>query len=67
MVQVKCFFDASLLADLQKQNCYDLYLLDVEMPEVNGLTLAEKIRGLDYNTRIVFFTAQENYARNVIR
>ena len=63
-VKVKCFIDASLLIDLQKQNCYDLYLLDVEMPEVNGLTLAEKIRSLDNHAGIVFLTAHENYARH---
>ena len=62
-VKVKCFFDASLFIDLQKQNGYDLYLLDVEMPEINGIMLAEKIRSLNYNVRIVFLTAHENYAR----
>lgn len=63
IVKVKCFSDTSILVDLENQKCYDLYLFDVEMPEINGITLAEKVRNLDYNARIVFLTAYENYAR----
>ena len=63
-VKVKYFSDDSILADLQNQKYYDLYLLDVEMPEINGIILAEKVRDLDHNARIVFLTAYENYARH---
>ncbi len=63
-VKVKYFSDSSILSDLQHQKYYDLYLLDVKMPEINGIMLAEKVRTFDYNARIVFLTAYENYARH---
>ena len=40
-VKVKYFSDDSILADLQNQKYYDLYLLDVEMPEINGIILVD--------------------------
>jgi DNA-binding response OmpR family regulator len=47
---------------LQKldQNDYDLLMLDVIMPEVDGFELCKKIRGLDRykDTPIVFLTAK---------
>ena len=47
---------------LQKlnQNGYDLLMLDVIMPEMDGFELCKKIRGLDQykDTPIVFLTAK---------
>lgn len=40
----------------------DLVLLDVEMPEVSGLVVAEKLSGLDPAPAVIFTTAFENYA-----
>jgi CheY-like chemotaxis protein len=34
----------------------DLFVLDIEMPGMNGLELAEKLRGLGYNAPIIFIT-----------
>lgn len=39
----------------------DLLFLDIEMPEVNGLAVAEEIRREDRNVRIVFLTNHRNY------
>lgn len=41
----------------------DIVLLDVEMPKINGLQLAEKIRQTDKHTRIIIATAYVNEAR----
>lgn len=45
--------------NLQK---YDLYLLDVEMPEGSGLELAEKIREADEEAVLVFLSNYERFA-----
>ncbi|MGM7683659.1 response regulator [Cytobacillus sp. Hm23] len=40
----------------------DVVFLDVEMPEMNGIQLAEKIVQIDQDIQIVFTTAYEQYA-----
>lgn len=45
---------------------FDLYILDVMMPHMDGFTLAEKIRQKDRETPIVFLTAR-NMKEDMIR
>jgi DNA-binding response OmpR family regulator len=40
---------------------YDLILLDIRMPVLNGFELCKKIRELDKTVHIVFITASEAY------
>ena len=40
---------------------YDLILLDIKMPVLNGFELCKKIRELDKPVHIVFITASEEY------
>jgi CheY-like chemotaxis protein len=40
---------------------YDLLLLDIKMPEMNGFELYEKIRQIDDKTKVCFMTAFEEY------
>ncbi|MFL6506684.1 MAG: PleD family two-component system response regulator [Nitrososphaeraceae archaeon] len=40
---------------------YDLILLDIRMPVLNGLELCKKIRELDKTVHIIFITAAEEY------
>lgn len=50
-------------AFLQKFRCnYDLILLDIEMPELDGLSLAERIRESDNIVPIVFVTNMKKLA-----
>jgi DNA-binding LytR/AlgR family response regulator len=41
---------------------YDVLFLDINMPGMNGLKLAEKIKDLPRKPSIVFITANDNYA-----
>ena len=41
--------------------CYDLILLDIKMPILNGYELCKKIIELDKTVHIVFITASEAY------
>lgn len=61
-VKIKCCDGHTLLKELQVWKHYDIYLLDVQMPEMDGLELAEKIHDLDANARIVFLTSFDKYA-----
>ena len=40
----------------------DVAFLDIEMPGMNGIELAKKLKEIDRNIRIVFVTAYEQYA-----
>ena len=43
---------------------YDLVILDIKMPKLDGFALCEKIRELDKNIQIIFVTASEVYYEN---
>jgi two-component SAPR family response regulator len=42
-----------------KPNFYDLLLVDINMPHMNGFELCEKIFGIDINVRICFMSSGE--------
>jgi CheY-like chemotaxis protein len=42
-----------------KPHYYDLLLMDINMPDMNGLELCQKILELDVNVRVCFITAGE--------
>lgn len=48
-----------LLASLDKIH-YQLILLDIEMPKMDGITLAKKLRGMGNDTKIVFVSEAES-------
>lgn len=51
----------SFLQAFQKHP-YDLVFLDIEMPEIDGITLARKLRNFHKNVPIVFLTSHIEYA-----
>jgi two-component system LytT family response regulator len=57
---------ADALAGLQFSEP-DIAFLDIEMPETNGLELAEKILALKGDVEIVFVTAYDQYALEAFR
>jgi CheY-like chemotaxis protein len=44
-----------------RPNYYDLILLDIQMPILNGFELCKKIRELDNTPHVIFITASEEY------
>lgn len=52
----------NLLYELKEGKIYDLFLLDIEMPEMSGLTLAKMIREITDYAYIVFITSYLQYA-----
>jgi CheY-like chemotaxis protein len=44
-----------------RPNYYDLVILDIRMPKLDGFALCEKIREVDKAVKIIFITASEGY------
>ncbi|MGC2574603.1 MAG: response regulator [Candidatus Nitrosopolaris sp.] len=47
-------------------NFYDLLLVDINMPHMNGFELSEKILAIDINVRVCFMSSAE-INRNALR
>lgn len=61
-LNIDTFDDGNILADAFAASPYDLVFLDIEMPAVDGITLAKKIRSRSENVFIVFLTSHIEYA-----
>lgn len=48
-----------LFDDFKKQKIYDVVILDIDMPSINGKELARKLRAVDAEFTLAFFTAYE--------
>jgi two-component SAPR family response regulator len=48
-----------------KARSYDLLLIDVKMPKINGFELYEKLRKIDGNVKLCFITAFEVYYQSL--
>jgi len=58
---VDAFKDPVLALSNFKPGTYDLLLLDVKMPQMNGFELYEKIKKIDSGVKACFITANEVY------
>lgn len=57
--EVHTYNDSLLALSEFRQNFYDLMLLDINMPKMNGFEFCEKILKLDVNVKVCFISAAE--------
>jgi DNA-binding response OmpR family regulator len=57
--QVDTFNDAESTLSVFRPGLYDLALLDIWLPEMNGFQLCRKLRSIDYKIKICFLTAAD--------
>ncbi len=61
--QCTCAYDGMQAADLLEENTYDLILLDIMLPQIDGYELMEYIRPM--NIPVIFITAKSSVADRV--
>jgi len=60
---IQCYHKSEyLMYDLDEDKNYNIYFLDIEMPKISGIELAERIRKSDQNAFIVFITSYLKYS-----
>lgn len=60
-LQLACFQGAEALLFQLSDESYDILLLDIEMPGMDGVSLARKVRLEDGNVQIIFVTGYSDY------
>ena len=61
-LRLDVFQDGRQLIASTEKICYDLIILDIEMPGIDGLSVARKLRELKQETALVFLTSHLEYA-----
>lgn len=56
-----------LLEAAEKIGGYDIYILDIVMPHMNGIQLGTKLRDNGYDGKIIYLTSSEEYALDSFR
>jgi len=58
---VDSYENPKLALEKFKSHSYDLVILDIKMPELNGFALYREIKRLDKKVKVCFLTAAEKY------
>ena len=64
--EVEAYNDPVLALSNFKPHLYDLLLIDIRMPDMNGFELSQKIRKRDRSVKICFITAFEVYYKALL-
>lgn len=54
----------NLIYELEENKNFDIYLLDIELPEMNGIDLGKKIREFSKSVYIIFISSYSKFALN---
>ena len=54
------FYDGEIAFDNILNNTYDLYILDVNVPNIDGLEVLEKIKSISLNLNVIIISANIN-------
>lgn len=59
---VDCFSEGGSLLAAHAANAFDIILLDIVMPGLNGIEVAKEMRAFDSATKLIFLTSSPEYA-----
>ncbi len=61
-LQFSLFSSSTELLETLQKRCFDILLLDILLPGINGIEIARTIREYDQNIKIIFITSSTEYA-----
>ena len=64
--EISTFTDPQEALKSAKEEKFDIAFLDIEMPEINGIKLARKLKTINPTINIIFVTAYDQYAREAM-
>ncbi|MGE7674011.1 LytR/AlgR family response regulator transcription factor [Lysinibacillus sp. NPDC094403] len=67
LFEIDIFNNPFRLIELLKENTYDLFILDIEFPNISGIEIAETIRKNNYTCLIIFLTSFKEYMEKVFK
>ncbi len=62
-----CYTNPIAAIEENKNNKFDIAFLDIEMPKLNGVTLAKMLKGTNPLINIIFVTAYDKFALEAMR
>jgi DNA-binding response OmpR family regulator len=62
---VDAFIDPELVLTSFKPGLYDLALIDIRMPKMDGFVLYERLKTVDPGVKVCFLTASEMYREEI--
>jgi len=62
LLRVEVFSNGKMLLESMRNRTYDILLLDILMPGLNGIQAAYKIREFDNEAKIIFLTSSPEFA-----
>jgi CheY-like chemotaxis protein len=62
--EVDTFEDPIVALKSYRAGVYDLLILDIKMPEMDGFELYDQIKKIDDNAKVCFLTASDMYYKN---
>jgi two-component SAPR family response regulator len=62
--EINCFLDCNEAVNFINKFSCDVALLDIQMPEISGIELAKRIKGIKEDINIIFITGYSQYAVN---
>lgn len=57
---VQCFSSSLTFLSTIKEETFNLVLLDIDMPEKDGISVAKEVKDLSFDTAVIFLSEKEN-------
>lgn len=67
LFEIDIYYNPLRLIELLKENTYDLFILDIEFPDLSGIEIAEAIRKNNHTCPIIFLTSFKEYMEKVFK